>query len=238
LTQPPVAARKRLLPKQNGVIKMAIQAQEIKKIWRIKALGPNSVLELRAIHATKRPISRLFKGVNFSSTDALKLAFENEAISLNADGYNVYYVMNPIRQDFESGSVTDKDIECRDLLLIDIDKVGHKGEASNDVELEAAHLLSEQIANYLKSEGWCNPIRMMSGNGYHLYFILDELPNNEKTKNLIEGTLQELANKFNNGIVAVDTVVYNASRITKVPGTIARKGPNTAERPHRMAVVL
>jgi len=217
---------------------MATQAQEIKKIWRIKALGPTSVLELRAIHSTSKPISRLFKGESFASTDGLKLAFENEALRLNADGYNIYYVMNPIQQDFVSGSVKDKDIECRDLLLIDIDKLGHKGESSNDVELEAARLLSEQIADYLESEGWDNPIRMMSGNGYHLYYVLDELPNNEKTKALVEGALHELADKFNNDIVAVDTVVFNTSRITKVPGTIARKGLNTAERPHRMAVVL
>jgi len=146
--------------------------------------------------------------------------------------------MNPIREGFESGSVTDKDIACRDLLLIDIDKIGHKGESSNDDELEAARLLSEEITDYLESEGWEEPIRMMSGNGYHLYYILNDLPNDEKTKALIEGALHELADRFNNDIVAVDTVVYNASRITKVPGTIARKGENTAERPHRMAVVL
>ncbi len=217
---------------------MAIQAQEIKKIWRIKALGPTSVLELRAIHSPNKPISKLFKGKDFISTDALKLAFENEVLRLNAAGYNVYYVMNPIRQDFESGSVKDKDIECCDLLLIDIDKVEHKGESSTNTELEAARLLSEQIADYLESEGWDKPIQMMSGNGYHLYYILDELPNDEKTKSRVEGALRELAEKFNNGIVAVDTVVFNASRITKVSGTIARKGPDTVERPHRMAVVL
>ena len=215
---------------------MAIQAQEIKKIWRIKALGPLSILELRAIHATKKPISRLLKGESFPSTNALKLAFENEVLSLNSAGYNLYYVMNPIRQDFESGSVKDKDIAYRDLLLIDIDKVGHKGESST--ELEAARLLSEQIADYLESEGWDKPISMMSGNGYHLYYVLNELLNDEVNKSLVEGALNELANKFNNGIVAVDTVVFNASRITKVPGTIARKGKSTVERPHRMAVVL
>lgn len=217
---------------------MAIQAQEIKKIWRIKALGPTSIIELRAIHAKRKPISRLFKGENFSSTDTLKLAFENEALSLNAAGYNVYYVMNPVRQDFEGGSAKDNDIAFRDLLLIDIDKIGHKGESSTNAELEAALQLSKQIAEYLDSEGWDKPIQMMSGNGYHLYYILDKLPNNEKTKVLVEGALHKLANKFNNDIVAIDTVVSNASRITKVPGTIAHKGPNTAERPHRMAVVL
>lgn len=217
---------------------MTSNQQEISNIWLIKEHHKNCVLELRAIAPNKKPINKLYKGQNFVSTEALKSAFEAEALRLNAAGYNVYYVMNPIRQDFDSGSVKDSDIEYRDLLLIDIDKVGHKGQSSTDAELEAARLLSEQISYYLESEGWDEPIRMMSGNGYHLYYLLSKLPNDEKTKALVEGALHELANKFNNGIVAVDTVVFNASRITKVPGTIARKGPNTAERPHRMAVVL
>jgi hypothetical protein len=212
--------------------------KEIKKIWRIKALGPKSILELRAISSSSKPITKIFTGANFTSTDALKLAFENEALRLNSAGYNVYYVMNPIREDFLSGSAKDKDIAYRDLLLIDIDKVGHKGESSTDTELQAARMLSEQIADYLESEGWDRPIRMMSGNGYHLYYVLNKLPNDDVHKVLVESALQELANKFNNDIVTVDTVVFNASRITKIPGTIARKGPNTAERPHRMAVVL
>lgn len=223
--------------RQKVNLYMSTPQQAIKKLWSIKATGNDSVLELRAIKGSEI-ISKLFKGPKYRSVAELKLAFENEALRLNADGYNVYYVMNPIREDFERGSVKDKDIECRDLLLIDIDKVGHKGESSNDVELEAARLLSEQIADYLESEGWDKPIRMMSGNGYHLYYVLNELLNDEVNKSLVEGTLHEFANKFNNDIVAVDTVVFNASRITKVPGTIARKGPKTAERPHRMAVVL
>lgn len=212
--------------------------QEIKKIWLIKAVGRNSVLELRAIDAGGKILSKLFKGKNFNSINELKLAFEDEALRLNADGYNIYYVMNPIREDFVSGSAKDKDIEYRDLLLVDIDKVGHKGESSTNAELEAARLLSEEIAKYLKEQGWEEPIQMMSGNGYHLYCELNQLQNDDVVKGLVERTLHELANKFNNGIVAVDTVVYNASRITKVPGTIARKGQNTTERPHRMAVVL
>ncbi len=227
------------MPKRQKVsLEMINPQQEIKKIWYIKALGPKSVLELRAINSSSKPITKIFSGTSFASTDALKLAFENEALRLNAAGYNIYYVMNPIREDFVSGSAKDNDIAYRDLLLIDIDKVGHKGQSSTDAELEAARLLSEQIADFLKSEGWDKPIRMMSGNGYHLYYVLNELPNDEPHKKLVEGTLSELAEKFNNSIVAVDTVVFNASRITKVPGTIARKGENTSERPHRMAEVL
>lgn len=216
---------------------MTSQQNAIKKLWVIKATGDDSVLELRAIKGLEI-ISKLFKGVNYPSKTELKLAFEEEALRLNAAGYNIYYVMNPIHDDFKYGSVKDKDIAYRDLLLIDIDKVGRKGEASSDAELEAARLLSEQIADYLRSEGWDKPFRMMSGNGYHLYYVLNELPNDEAHKKLVEGALRELAKKFNNGIVAVDTVVFNASRITKVPGTIARKGENTTKRPHRMAEVL
>jgi hypothetical protein len=216
---------------------MNSQQHAIKKLWGIKATGDNSVLELRAIKGPEI-ISKLFKGPDYLSVAELKVAFENEALRLNSAGYNVYYVMNPIREDFLSGSAKDKDIAYRDLLLVDIDKVGHKGESSTDAELEAARTLSEKIADHLESEGWDRPIQMMSGNGYHLYYLLNELPNDDVNKCLVEGTLQELASKFNNQIVTVDTVVFNASRITKVPGTIARKGPNTAERPHRMAVVL
>lgn len=217
---------------------MTTQTKEIKKIWRIKAVSSSSILELRAIKPSSKPIVQLFKGKDFISSDALKLAFEKEALRLNAAGYNIYYVMNPINQNFEDGSAGDKDIAYRDLLLIDIDKVGHKGQPSTDAELENARLLSEQITDFLKSEGWDEPIRMMSGNGYHLYYVLNELPNDEVHKKLVEGALRELAEKFNNSIVAVDTVVFNASRITKVPGTIARKGENTTGRPHRMAEVL
>ncbi len=220
----------------NNLNNQSAQA-EIKKLWHIKAIGSKSVLEIRAING-KEILVKTLKGSDYYSTDELKLAFENEALRLNAAGYNIYYVMNPIREGFVNGSAKDKDIEYRDLLLIDIDKVGHKGESSTDAELEAARLLSEHIADYLKSEGWDMPIRMMSGNGYHLYYVLNELPNDEANKTLVEGILNELAGKFNNTIVAVDTVVFNASRITKVPGTIARKGENTAQRPHRMAVVL
>ena len=81
---------------------MSSQQDEIKKIWLIKALGSSSVLELRAISPSKKPNSQLFKGKSFASTDALKLAFEKEALRLNAAGYNVYYVMNPIHDDFSS----------------------------------------------------------------------------------------------------------------------------------------
>jgi len=214
-----------------------VQKKAIKKLWLIKPISENSVVELRAFK-DNFVSTHLFRGTDYFDINDLREDFERQALHLNNIGFNTYYVMNTIREQLTDGSAKDIDITYRNLLLIDIDKVGHKRQSSTDEELEAARLLSEDIAQYLTVEGWDDPIRMMSGNGYHLYYALNKLPNDERTKELVEDTLHELAEKFNNGIVAVDTVVYNASRITKIPGTIARKGENTAERPHRMAVVL
>jgi len=47
-----------------------------------------------------------------------------------------------------------------------------------------------------------------------------------------------LAIKFDNDVVCVDRNVFNPSRITKLPGTLARKGQATEERPYRIASVF
>ena len=77
---------------------------------------------------------------------------------------------------------------------------------------------------------------MMSGNGFHLYFPLDDLPNTETA--LVKGTLKELSRRFDSKTVKIDTSVFNASRVTKVPGTIMRKGEASEGRPYRMAKLL
>jgi hypothetical protein len=146
--------------------------------------------------------------------------------------------MNPIKESFTGKSASDTDIDYRDLLLIDIDRAQKASEPADQAELDAALALSDDIRSYLKSQGWDEPIRMMSGNGYHLYYILNQLPNDDHHKELVASLLQELADHFDNSVVKVDTVVFNASRITKVPGTIAYKGTETQARPYRMARVV
>lgn len=78
----------------------------------------------------------------------------------------------------------------------------------------------------------------MSGNGYHLYFELDELPNTDEVRDAIRELLKSLDDTYGCEVLKVDTSVYNASRITKVPGTVMRKGTESADRPHRRAEVL
>jgi len=211
---------------------------EIKKMWQIFAVGKDSILELRALASDKVAIVKLFRADQFGSTDDLKVAFEQAALKLNERGYNIYTVMNPIKTDFQVESARDEDIRYRDLLLIDIDRVGSPKQPATDKEVKAAKQLAKGIIAYLAALGWPNqPIQVMSGNGWHIYWQLDDLVNDNETTELIKQTLKLLAKRFNNSEVSIDTVVYNASRITKVPGTVMRKGEETEDRPYRMAVV-
>lgn len=214
------------------------QQTEIKKLWLYKPVNSKSILELRAIAPNKPIIIKVFKAAQYNDIEALKQAFEDEAIRLNHQGYNIYFVMNSIKESFNGYSVKDEDIECRDLLLIDIDRVASTKEPANQAELDAANSLSEDISTHLIEWGWGEPIKVLSGNGYHLYYTLGQLSNDSEHKELVESSLKELANKFDNSLVKVDTCVFNASRITKVPGTIAYKGKGSLDRPYRMARVL
>jgi hypothetical protein len=216
---------------------------EIKNLWRIIATGSNSILELRAIWPegitpTQHPMTKCFHAVEYESLDECKKAFEVEALALNDRGYNIYIVMNPISKTFKGRSASDADISHRDLILIDIDRAQKAKAPATDEDVEAANQLAEEIMGYLEHLEWPDPIRVMSGNGHHLYYVMPEFENDEESKKFVQSFLKSLAEKFDNDIVKVDTSVFNASRITKVVGTIARKGIESEGRPYRMACML
>ena len=210
---------------------------EIKKIWTLIELHQESIVELRAFADKKSPVVKHFYCTDYKSFDELRAAFEQAALNLNHDGFNIYTVMNPIKTDLQGRSARDADITCRTLLLIDIDRSGATKNPATDDDIKAARSLAKEVAKHLADKGWPKPTQVMSGNGWHLYYKLDQLSNDEDTTELIKRFLKQLAKRFNNSDVNIDTVVYNASRITKVPGTIMRKGEEAPDRPFRQAVV-
>lgn len=215
---------------------------EIKKMWNIFAVGTTSVLELRALVPTggtmkAKPVTKHFRVKDYKNVACCKSAFEDEALRLSSLGFNIYIVMNPIKESFTGYAAGDGDIDYRDLLLIDIDRAVKKVEPANDAEIEAARLTANQIMAYLSERSFSDPLRTMSGNGHHLYYILKDVPNTPEVTAIVQQVLQKLAYKFDNTKVKVDTAVFNASRITKVLGTIMRKGTESEGRPFRMAVM-
>jgi hypothetical protein len=211
---------------------------EIKKVWRLLAVEDNSLIELRAISPNRllAPTTKQYQARDFNSIDELKDEFECDAIRLNDDGYNIYTVMNPINPDCINSAAKDLDILHRKWLLIDIDKANSEKRPATQEELDAAKDLATNISRHLKEGGWDDTgLVVMSGNGYHLYYDLGAMTNTAKVTAIVQEFLQGLAHRFDNSDVKVDQVVYNASRITKVVGTVARKGVNTPETPHRIA---
>ena len=74
--------------------------------------------------------------------------------------------------------------------------------------------------------------------GVHIYYDLNRMESDDEATNLIKTFLNLLADYFDNQYVKVDRSVYNASRITKVLGTIARKGEESTDRPYREASLI
>jgi hypothetical protein len=134
-------------------------------------------------------------------------------------------------------TTSDHDIAARHWLLIDCDPVRPAEISSTDAEHEAALARARDIRMVLAEEGWPAPILTDSGNGGHLLYCID-LPNDEASAKLLAGVLKALAARFNDAAVKVDETVFNAARIVKAYGTVARKGDDTPDRPHRLSRIL
>ncbi len=216
---------------------------EIKRVWEL--IDPKRpILELRAIQpkgatSVLPPVVRHFRLDEYHDVDSRTAAFEKLALELNERGYNLYLPINPIRSDFRGpGGARDADIDSRAWILLDIDRQGDTSCPATEEDLDAARALARSIREYLSSMGWPPPLVMESGNGVHLYYPLATLENSEAVSAQIRRTLNALAAKFDTGFVGIDRVVYNTARITKIPGTIARKGLESEGRPYRMARIL
>ena len=124
----------------------------------------------------------------------------------------------------------DKEIEVIRWILIDADPERPAGVSSTDEEKAKSKETIKRVYKYLKQEGFSDPVVCDSGNGYHLLYSVDmDVDDADYTKKF----LQTLDMLFSDEYVKIDTAVFNPARITKVYGTIARKGANTPERPHR-----
>jgi KaiC/GvpD/RAD55 family RecA-like ATPase len=142
---------------------------------------------------------------------------------------------------WSSTTTKDADVHARRWLLVDVDPQRPKDTNATDAELAAARTTADAVQQHLRGAGWPQPVRLMSGNGWHLLWRVD-LPADDG--GTLRRVLQALAARFNTPEqvnteqVKVDVANHNPARITKVAGTVARKGPHTPERPQRVARLL
>ncbi len=131
----------------------------------------------------------------------------------------------------------DAEITNRRWFPVDIDPVRPSGVSSTDAEHAAAFVMADAVATWLSQRGFPEPVRADSGNGAHLLYRID-LPNNAASLALVKRGLSVLDACFSDQSVTVDAANSNAGRIWKLYGTVARKGDNTPERPHRRSRIL
>ncbi len=159
----------------------------------------------------------------------------------------IYVTLNPVnpallarsanRVKHKSGDATTKsDVLFRRWLMIDIDPIRPAGISSTDEEMQSALELAEKIEAELSQRGWSAPLRGMSGNGAYLFYRV-ELPNDDESEVLVKSFLHAIA-QWNSLHAKVDLSTFDANRICKVLGTMARKGDHIADRPHRRSYMM
>lgn len=182
--------------------------------------GAGEYRELRALPSTRSKI------VTVDEPDTLV----ESAYSLS-DG-QVYWSLNPISKSAVRASK--KTVLSREWFLIDIDTVKPPDVSASDTEKSSCGNVSVQVMEHLLEIGWPAPVVVDSGNGWHLLYKI-KLPNDPLSQQILKSAIYALAGRFDTAEATIDKHTHDAPRISKLPGTWARRGPDTKDRPHRLA---
>lgn len=201
--------------------------------------GDNELVEIRLIGSNKNA-SGYFR-------DAKTLI---DAIKPYTDTHNVYFTLNKIdpacygREQRDrvlqrvKNTTSDAEIVCRDWVLVDLDAKRLSGVCSTKEEAIKAYEKGQEVYKYLMDNGFYEPIVVFSSSGVHLYLRCALLNNEENTK-LVKRFLNALSMLFSDENVDCDTSVFNAARISRLPGSYSCKGANNdPTRPQRMCRFL
>jgi hypothetical protein len=171
------------------------------------------------------------------------------AVDLQMNCRGVYFIPNPINPELlersknkvtiaKSGmGTTDADILKREWLLVDVDPVRPADSNASEDERNAAWNVALSVYGSMDDSDVCGPIMGFSGNGWHLCYPID-MPNDEGSRTTCQSILYGLNQRYGNDKAKVDVKTFNASRIWKLYGTVARKGESTDERPHRSSFLV
>ena len=206
-------------------------------------IGGGQVTELRILNATTASDRwvRTYSGYFDNAKDL------SAALKTIKSAQGIYITPNPVDPDLlarsanrirkppQGESTGDVNIIRRKWLLIDCDAQRLAGISATDAEHDAAIDCAREIYKHLHGAGWPEPIAADSGNGAHLLYRVD-LPRDDG--GLVKRCLEALAALFDCDAVHVDQTVFNPSRIWKLYGTLACKGDNVPDRPHRMSRIL
>jgi putative DNA primase/helicase len=204
--------------------------------------GQDGLVEMRVIGVSRHNSpSKHTESLLYAPDEAGIARLIRDARNLSPRAESVYFTINPVMSTVGTRTPSDKDIRARQWLFIDVDPERPARTSATDAEKALAKKVVDLVDGWLHDRGWPEPVRADSGNGFHLLYSI-RLPNDDASTELVKRTLEVIAAQSESwpGVAGakVDTSVYNASRICKLYGTIARKGEHTPERPHRTSRVI
>lgn len=206
---------------QGSTVGMVADRAEMERAFRLFC-DPENACEVRAL------TTGAHRTLDGSDIDGLC-----GAAATLPGGIGIYFVLNPLPQGLDSPARND-DVVYRKWVYIDVDppKPDGKGKSATDDEKEQAAALGREVQQYLAGHGWPAPVVVDSGNGVALYYWAD-LPNDEIVRAAYTRLLGTLAKRFAELPASIDKSVHSAAQLVKLPGTWARKGPDSDDRPHR-----
>jgi hypothetical protein len=153
--------------------------------------------------------------------------------SANPHVLGTYFTLSKLKESLSGPYATKKDVLSRPWLMVDVDPDRPNGQSATREERNLAKGVAQRIILGLHRDGWPEPVIISSGNGWHLYWRVN-LANTPEAQTLVKRVLMALNQRYGIlGKVKVDTQPQDPARVTKVPGTMTRKGEPTPERPHR-----
>lgn len=200
------------------------------------------LFEVRVVYDDKRTLSGYFQ-----DPDTLMTAINRDIRDFS--GCNFYMTVNSLQKSCYAreqhdrfvaktkATTSDRDVAGYDWLFIDLDPVRPTGTSSTDEQLGYARDAGNRVYTFMKQIGFSKPLMAYSGNGVHLMYRI-YLDNNDDNRKLIEKCLKTLDMMFSSDKVQVDVKNCNQSRVAKLYGTLAQKGFNSPEYPHRMSYIL
>lgn len=217
--------------------KQLLDLEEIRKTLTI--LKPNKqVFEIRMMDSNKNILSGYFDDIELAIKDLRRVM---------GTGWQVYITLNEIDSSMKSRTqfgkiqklgknptTSKKDVVGYDWLFIDLDPDRSTGVSSSDEELESTKELGNKVYKFMEQLGFEKPITAFSGNGVHLLYKI-YLSNNEINEKIISDAINTLNMLFSNEKIKIDVANKDPNRICKLYGTLAQKGRDTEERPHRMS---
>lgn len=212
-----------------------MDANEIRK-WHSVFKRQDELFEIRVLG------DRTWSGYFYDVEEAIKQL-------QSFDNCNIYYTINEVksacasREQFNcfkqvKGTATSKtDIEHRWWLACDVDCERPSGVSSTSAEKEKAHKKAQDVFVFLRDNGFSSPVVCDSSSGYHILYPID-MENTQESEDCIKDFLEILSKRFTDENVKIDTVLHDANRILRLPGSMGRKGRSSEERPHRLAKIV